>query len=164
MQLMPATAKEMNVGDVTKTDANIHADIKYMRFMMDRYYANEPMTNLDKALFTFASYNAGPARVRKLRAEAGERGLDPNVWFHNVEYVAAERVGQETVTYVSNIYMYYIAYSLVMKNQAARKEAVEKIRSDAANQEAESDEPWLPRWRDRDGWGRTTTLSRPKAT
>ncbi len=131
MQLMPATAKEMNVGDVTKTDANIHAGIKYMRFMMDRYYANEPMTNLDKALFSFASYNAGPARVRKLRAEAGERGLDPNVWFHNVEYVAAERVGQETVTYVSNIYKYYIAYSLVVKNQAAKKEAVEKIKGEA---------------------------------
>ena len=121
MQLMPATAKEMNVGDVTKTDANIHAGIKYMRFMMDRYYANEPMTNLDKALFAFASYNAGPARVRKLRAEAGERGLDPNVWFHNVEYVAAERVGQETVTYVSNIYKYYVAYSLVMKNRRPRR-------------------------------------------
>ena len=111
--------------------ANIHAGIKYMRFMMDRYYAKEPMTNLDKALFTFASYNAGPARVRKLRAEAGERGLDPNVWFHNVEYVAAERVGQETVTYVSNIYKYYIAYSLVMKNRAAKKEAAEKIKGDA---------------------------------
>ena len=131
MQLMPATAKEMNVGDVRKVDANIHAGIKYMRFMMDRYYANEPMTNLDKALFAFASYNAGPARVRKLRAEAGERGLDPNVWFHNVEYVAAERVGQETVTYVSNIYKYYIAYSLVMKSTAARKETVEKIKGDA---------------------------------
>jgi membrane-bound lytic murein transglycosylase MltF len=132
MQLMPATAKEMNVGDVTQTEANIHAGIKYMRFMIDRYYANEPMTELDKALFAFASYNAGPARVRRLRAEAGERGLDPNVWFHNVEYIAAERVGQETVTYVSNIYKYYIAYSLVMKDQAAKKKAIEEIKADAS--------------------------------
>jgi membrane-bound lytic murein transglycosylase MltF len=131
MQLMPATAKEMNVGDVTETEANIHAGIKYMRYMIDQYYGKEPMTNLDKALFAFASYNAGPARVRKLRTEAAERGLDPNVWFHNVEYVAAERIGQETVTYVSNIYKYYIAYSLVMKNQAAKKEAVEKIKGEA---------------------------------
>ena len=121
MQLMPATAKEMNVGDVTKTEANINAGIKYMRYMIDHYYGNEPMTNLDKALFAFASYNAGPARVRKLRAEAKERGLDPNVWFHNVEYVAADRVGQETVTYVSNIYKYYIAYRLILENQAAKK-------------------------------------------
>ena len=131
MQLMPATAKEMNVGDVTKTEANINAGIKYMRYMIDHYYGNEPMTNLDKALFAFASYNAGPARVRKLRAEAKERGLDPNVWFHNVEYVAADRVGQETVTYVSNIYKYYIAYRLLLENQAAKKAAVEKIKADA---------------------------------
>ena len=131
MQLMPATGKEMKVGDVTKTEANIHAGIKYMRFMIDQYYEKEPMTKLDKALFAFASYNAGPARVRQLRQEAAKRGLDPNVWFQNVEYVAAEKVGQETVTYVSNIYKYYIAYRLVMESQAATKAAVEKVRSGA---------------------------------
>ncbi len=129
MQLMPATGKEMNVGDVKEVEANIHAGIKYMRWMIDHYYGDEPMTPLDKALFTFASYNAGPARVRKLRKEAGKRGLDPNVWFHNVEYVAAEKVGQETVTYVSNIYKYYIAYRLVLENRAAREKAVEGITS-----------------------------------
>lgn len=131
MQVMPATGKEMNVGDITKTEANIHAGIKYIRYMIDQYYGKEPMTELDKALFAFASYNAGPARVRKLRAEAGERGLDPNVWFHNVEYVAAERVGQETVTYVANIYKYYIAYRLVLEQQAAQKAAREKLKADA---------------------------------
>jgi len=128
MQLMPATGKEMNVGDITATEANIHAGIKYMRFMIDRYYEKEPMTKLDKALFAFASYNAGPARVRQLRQEAAKRGLNPNVWFQNVEYVAAEKVGQETVTYVSNIYKYYIAYRLVLERRASTKEAVEKIK------------------------------------
>jgi membrane-bound lytic murein transglycosylase MltF len=130
MQVMPATGKEMNVGDITKAEANIHAGIKYMRFMIDQYYAKEPMTKLDKALFAFASYNAGPARVRQLRQEAAKRGLDPNVWFQNVEYVAAEKVGQETVTYVSNIYKYYIAYRLLLESQAAQKQAVEKMRGD----------------------------------
>jgi membrane-bound lytic murein transglycosylase MltF len=102
-----------------------------MRFMVDRYYEKEPMTKLDKVLFAFASYNAGPARVRQLRQEATKRGLDPNVWFQNVEYVAAEKVGQETVTYVSNIYKYYIGYRLMLESRAAQKEAVEKIKSDA---------------------------------
>jgi membrane-bound lytic murein transglycosylase MltF len=129
MQVMPATGKEMKVGDVTKTEANIHAGIKYMRFMINQYYENEPMTKLDKALFAFASYNAGPARVRQLRQEAAKRGLDPNVWFQNVEYVAAEKIGQETVTYVSNIYKYYIAYRLVLESRASTKEAVEKIKA-----------------------------------
>ena len=128
MQLMPAIGKEMQVGNVTETEANIHAGIKYMRFMINHYYQKEPMTKLDKTLFAFASYNAGPGRIRQLRREAAKRGLDPNVWFQNVEYVAAEKIGQETVTYVSNIYKYYIAYHLVMESRAAQKEAVEKIK------------------------------------
>jgi membrane-bound lytic murein transglycosylase MltF len=131
MQLMPATAKDMNVGDVRQVEANIHAGIKYMRWMIDNYYGDEPMTEFDKALFAFASYNAGAGRISQLRKEAAKRGLDPNVWFQNVEYVAAEKIGQETVTYVSNIYKYYIAYRLVLENRAVRKEVVEKIKSGA---------------------------------
>ena len=131
MQLMPATAKDMNVGDVTEVEANIHAGIKYMRWMIDHYYGDEPMTALDKALFAFASYNAGAGRISQLRKEAAKRGLDPNVWFQNVEYVAAEKIGQETVTYVSNIYKYYIAYRLIMESRASTQEAVDKIKAGA---------------------------------
>ena len=128
MQVMPATGKDMNVGDITQTEANIHAGIKYMRWMINQYYEKEPMTQLDKALFAFASYNAGAGRLSSLRKEAAKRGLNPNVWFQNVEYVVAEKVGQETITYVSNIYKYYIAYRLLLESQAARQEAVEKVK------------------------------------
>ena len=123
MQVMPPTGKELNVGDITKLDANIHAGVKYMRFMIDRYYADEPMDNLNKALMTFASYNAGPGRVRQLRRETAARGLDPNVWFGNVERIASERIGRETVTYVSNIFKYYVAYKLLAEQQARRDAA-----------------------------------------
>ena len=99
-----------------------------MRWMIDQYYGKEPMTNLDKALFAFASYNAGAGRISKLRKEATLRGLDPNVWFHNVEYVAAEKIGAETVTYVSNIYKYYIAYQLIMQANAAKAEAAQTLK------------------------------------
>jgi membrane-bound lytic murein transglycosylase MltF len=128
MQLMPATGAEMKVGDVRNTDANIAAGIKYMRVLIDRYYRNEPMTRLNKALFAFASYNAGAARIAKLRKEAARRGLDPNIWFGNVEYVAGERIGQETVSYVGNIFKYYVAYRLVLEQQAAQKVARDKVR------------------------------------
>jgi membrane-bound lytic murein transglycosylase MltF len=129
MQVMPPTGKELNVGDITQIEANIHAGIKYMRYMIDQFYEKEPMTKLDKALFAFASYNAGPAGVARLRKEAAKRGLDPNVWFHNVEYVAAEKIGAEPVTYVSNIYKYYIAYKLIMEQKADREQAAEKLKS-----------------------------------
>jgi membrane-bound lytic murein transglycosylase MltF len=128
MQVMPSTGRELKVGDITQVEANIHAGIKYMRWMIDQYYGKEPMTHLDKALFAFASYNAGAGRISQLRKEAARRGLDPNVWFHNVEYVAAEKIGAETVTYVSNIYKYYIAYKLIMEAKAEREEAAEKIK------------------------------------
>ena len=131
MQIMPATGKDMKVGDIRQTEANIHAGIKYMRWMIDNYYGKEPMTDLDKALFAFASYNAGAGRVQQLRREAARRGLDPNVWFQNVEYVAADKIGQETVTYVSNIYKYYIAYRLLMESQAEKKKAIEKVKGGA---------------------------------
>ena len=128
MQVMPPTGKELNVGDISEVEANIHAGVKYMRFMVDRYYKDEPMDNLNKALMTFASYNAGPGRIRQLRREAATRGLNPNVWFGNVEQVASERIGRETVTYVSNIYKYYIAYRLLAKQQERRNAAEAELK------------------------------------
>ena len=127
MQIMPASGKGLKVGDIRQLEPNIHGGAKYMRWMIDHYYADEPMTALDKALFSFASYNAGPARVARLRAETKKRGMDPNVWFHNVEYVAAEKIGPETVTYVGNIYKYYIAYKLVMEQMQLRQKASEAL-------------------------------------
>jgi membrane-bound lytic murein transglycosylase MltF len=90
------------------------------------------MEPVDKMLFAFASYNAGPGRVQSLRREAAKRGLDPNRWFKNVEVVAAEKVGQETVTYVANIYKYYIAYQLVTQAEAQKREAREQIQKPSA--------------------------------
>jgi membrane-bound lytic murein transglycosylase MltF len=127
MQVMPATGKELNVGDITQIDPNIHAGVKYVRFMIDQYYKNEPMDDLNKGLFAFASYNAGPGRVAGLRKEAAKRGLDPNVWFNNVERVAAEKIGRETVTYVSNIYKYYVAYTLTQGEYLERMEARKQL-------------------------------------
>ena len=118
MQVMPATAQALQVGDITQLEPNIHAGVKYIRFIVDEYYKDEHMDALNKVLFAFASYNAGPARIRALRAEAHSLGLDPNVWFDNVERVAAYRIGRETVQYVANIYKYYIAYTLVQDDVA----------------------------------------------
>jgi membrane-bound lytic murein transglycosylase MltF len=81
------------------------------------------MDALNKGLFALASYNAGPGRVGGLRQEAAKRGLDPNAWFNNVERIAAEKIGRETVTYVSNIYKYYVAYTLVQGEYLERMEA-----------------------------------------
>lgn len=127
MQVMPATGKDMNVGDINQMEPNIHAGVKYMRFMMNQYYSKEPMDDFNKLIFTFASYNAGPGRIRQLRKIAQERGYNPNVWFGNVERIAAEKIGRETVTYVSNIYKYYLAYTLIEEERQVREKAKQQM-------------------------------------
>jgi len=122
MQVMPETGKEQKVGDIRKVGPNVHAGVKYMRFIRDSFFESEPMDDLNKGLFTFAAYNAGPGRIKQLRREAQQRGLNPNLWFGNVERVASERIGRETVTYVSNIYKYYVAYKLISTEAARRKQ------------------------------------------
>jgi membrane-bound lytic murein transglycosylase MltF len=116
MQILPSTAKDKNVGipDIHELDPNIHAGTKYLHFMADNYFSKDPeLDQLNRALFSFASYNAGPAKVAQMRADAKKMGLDPNQWFGNVEVVAAKQIGRETVQYVSNILKYYVAYKLL---------------------------------------------------
>ncbi|MBW2657076.1 MAG: lytic transglycosylase F [Deltaproteobacteria bacterium] len=127
MQVLPSTAADKNVGipDIEELEKNIHAGTKYLRFIIDRYYKDEPMDKLNQTLFGFASYNAGPARVRGLRKKATAMGLDPNIWFNSVEVAAAKVIGRETVQYVSNIYKYYIAYSMIV-SQMEKKEQLRK--------------------------------------
>ena len=123
MQVMPATARDLAVGDIRLVEPNVHAGVKYFRFMMDQYYRDEPMDDINRGLMTLASYNAGPGRIRQLRAETARRGLNPHVWFGNVERIVSERIGRETVQYVSNIYKYYVAYRLVLAREEARTRA-----------------------------------------
>jgi len=123
MQILPTTAADPNVGikDITNLESNIHAGHKYLRFLQDRYFDDPAIDPLDRYLFTFAAYNAGPAKISALRRQAEQRGLDPNVWFQNVAVVAAEKVGRETVQYVSNIYKYYISYKFAREQMEERR-------------------------------------------
>jgi membrane-bound lytic murein transglycosylase MltF len=125
MQVMPTTAKDrnVNINDIHLVEPNIHAGAKYMRFLVDQYFDEPGIDNVNRHLFAFAAYNGGPNRIARLRREAGAKGLDPNKWFSNVELLAAEQIGRETVQYVSNIYKYYIAYKLVLDRAQERNAA-----------------------------------------
>ena len=119
MQLMPATARPLGVGDISKVEPNIHAAAKYSRQLRDQYFSDAGIDDFNKGLFTVAAYNAGPTRIEKLRRLTGERGLDPNVWFDNVEVLAAEKIGAETVGYVANIFKYYVGFKLAFRQVEA---------------------------------------------
>lgn len=121
MQIMPATGRELKVGDIHGEESNIHGGAKYMRRLIDTYFDEPAIGELDRTLFGFASYNAGPGRITSLRHEAARMGLDPNRWFHHVETVAAMKIGRETTQYVANIAKYYIAYKLIEEEQSTAK-------------------------------------------
>ncbi len=123
MQLLPSTAAHppINITDIKTADNNIHAGVKYMRYLIDKFYAREQMDFLNEQLFALAAYNCGPGNVRKLRRGAVQRGLDPNIWFDNVEILAAHHIGRETVQYVSNIYMYYRCYQALQRYKDLRE-------------------------------------------
>jgi membrane-bound lytic murein transglycosylase MltF len=131
MQIKPSTAAAPPIGirGVDRLENNVHAAAKYLRFLIDRYYRDEQMTPLQQEIFAMASYNAGPARIAGLRREARAAGLDPNRWFENVEAIAAREIGRETVDYVSNIYKYYLAYSLLFERRTARERAESTARA-----------------------------------
>lgn len=129
MQVLPSTAADPNVdiAQIEKLENNIHAGVKYLRFLRNQYFEDQPMDDFNKTLFCFAAYNAGPARISKLRNEARQSNLDPNVWFRNVEIVASKRIGRETVQYVSNIYKYYIAYRLLVEKAEEKQEVKREL-------------------------------------
>src|SRR3954462_6093232 len=103
MQVLPTTGASMKVGDIKRLEPNVHAGVKYLRTIIEKYFSDPAIGDLDRTLFAFAAYNAGPRRIKALRRRPAMRGLDPNVWFGNVEAIASQVIGTETVHYVSNI-------------------------------------------------------------
>jgi membrane-bound lytic murein transglycosylase MltF len=127
MQIMPRTGAAMEVGDITEIEPNIHAGAKYMDQIMTRYFPDAAFSEQDRTLFAFASYNAGPGTIVKMRKFAQKQGLDKNKWFHNVELAVAEKIGIQTTTYVRSIYKYYIAYKLTLKHIEEKRNAKELL-------------------------------------
>jgi len=121
MQVIPknAAASPINISNVEVAQYNIEAGAKMLRNIADTYFNDPKLDALNKTLMVFASYNAGPNRIARLRKQASTEGLDPNQWFGNVELVVAKDIGQETVQYVSNIYKYYVAYELTLEQSRA---------------------------------------------
>ncbi|OBT07276.1 lytic transglycosylase F [Vibrio sp. UCD-FRSSP16_10] len=132
MQVLPATAKDpyINIPNIKPVENNIHAGTKYLRFIHDRYFSDSDINDNDKVYFSLASYNAGPAKIRRMRALAKKQGFDHNVWFNNVEIVARRNIGREPVQYVANINRYYTIYKQLGEIQDERR----KIHDDLNNQ------------------------------
>jgi membrane-bound lytic murein transglycosylase MltF len=137
MQLMPATGTAMKVGDILQEGPNIHAGTKYMAHLMDRYFKGARFDEQNRNLFAFASYNAGPGNISRVRTRAMKEGVNPDVWFNQVEPIAARMIGQETVRYVRNVFKYYVAYKLAQQTEGERAQAIELLKRKAKETEDE---------------------------
>jgi membrane-bound lytic murein transglycosylase MltF len=127
MQLLPSTAADKAVGipDVSTVENNVHAGVKYLNWLRQTYFSNETISPLDRVLFSFAAYNAGPGNMKRARRGAKRLGFDPNRWFGNVEIGMYRVVSGEPASYVRNIYKYYVTYQGLEKSRQAREKAIE---------------------------------------
>lgn len=123
MQIKPSTAADSNVGidDISEPGDNIRAGARYLRFLIDRYFSDDEIDELQGWFFALAAYNAGPARIQRLRRQAAAEGYDPNRWLDNVEVIVARKIGRETVRYVRNVFKYYVAYKLAWEHREAQR-------------------------------------------
>jgi membrane-bound lytic murein transglycosylase MltF len=105
MQIKPSTARDRNVNlpNISDLETNIHAGVKYLAFLRDRYFSSNDYTPEEKENFALAAYNAGPRKVLQLQQKTRELGLNPYKWFYNVETTARQVIGHETVNYVTSI-------------------------------------------------------------
>ena len=126
MQLMPATAagREVGIADISSLENNIHAGVKYLHWLRKTYFADDGISELDRVLFSFAAYNAGPGNMKRARRRAKQLGFDANRWFGNVEIGMYRSVSGEPASYVRNIYKYYVTYQGLEKSRQARRIAL----------------------------------------
>ena len=127
MQVLPSTSasKEVGIPDISSMDDNVHAGVKYLHWLRETYYSDEAISALDRVLFSFAAYNAGPGNMKRARSRAKKLGFDPNRWFGNVEIGMYRAVSGEPASYVRNIYKYYVTYQGLEKTRLARTKALE---------------------------------------
>ena len=129
MQVLLSTAADPKVGipDIHEAEQNVHAGVKYLRFLRDHYFTKPEIDPLDRVLFSFAAYNAGPGNIARARRRAKTMKFDPNVWFHNVEVAAARTISREPVIYVRNIYKYFVTYKQLERARKLRDAAKSKL-------------------------------------
>ncbi len=128
MQLMPATARELGVSDVTDPSQNIKAGSTYLNQMWNRW---ESIPDSSQRLkFTLASYNCGYSHVVDARRLAEKYDADPKLWDNNVEQYLLNLMypenyndevvrygyvmGEEPVNYVNQILERYEQYAQLL--------------------------------------------------
>jgi membrane-bound lytic murein transglycosylase MltF len=123
MQIRPSTAadRNINIPNMTVLENNVHAGVKYLAFLRDRYFKDDMINERNRIRFSLAAYNAGPKKIRRAQKLAEKMGWDRYRWFRNVEIATLKLVGQETVQFVNNINKYYVLFKLQKRTERLRE-------------------------------------------
>ena len=72
MQVKPSTAAAppISIPDISNAENNIHAGVKVLNSIANNYFNDPKIDPVNRLLFTFAAYNAGPNRIAELRKRA----------------------------------------------------------------------------------------------
>jgi len=122
MQMLPRTAEELGVTNLTEPEQAISSGIRYLNWTRDRFSKNLPVQ--EQIFFSLASYNAGFGHVKDAQRLARQLGLRDDKWFNHVEkamlllqqkeYYKKSRFGYvrgtEPVNYVRDIHQRYLSY------------------------------------------------------
>jgi membrane-bound lytic murein transglycosylase F len=122
MQMLPRTAKELGVTNLTEPEQAISSGIRYLNWTRERFSKDLPVQ--EQIFFSLASYNAGYGHVKDAQRLARKLGLRDDKWFNHVEkamlllqqkkYYKKARFGYvrgtEPVNYVRNIHQRYLSY------------------------------------------------------
>jgi len=132
MQLVPGTAKRYGLDSLSQTaEQSLIAGTNYI-IDLDNYWKDKISYKEERIKFILASYNIGLGHVIDARNIASKYGKDPNLWFHNVEYMVLQKSnpkvyndpivkcgycrGQETFMYVKEILNRYENYLRIQQN------------------------------------------------
>jgi membrane-bound lytic murein transglycosylase F len=122
MQMLPRTAEELGVTNLTEPEQAISSGIRYLNWTRDRFSKDLPVQ--EQIFFSLASYNAGFGHVKDAQRLARQLGLRDDKWFNHVEkamlllqqkeYYKKARFGYvrgtEPVNYVRDIHQRYLSY------------------------------------------------------
>ncbi|MCQ2379190.1 MAG: transporter substrate-binding domain-containing protein, partial [Victivallaceae bacterium] len=146
MQVMPDTAKELGITNLTDPENGIAAGTKYMAKLREHF--TDAATPRDVLCFTLAAYNAGLGHVLDARKLAKQQGLDPRVWFNHTEkalellqyrkYSKQAKYGycrsSETLPYVRDIMLQVLVYWEILETEKKRLSETEKGKNNKAKE------------------------------
>jgi membrane-bound lytic murein transglycosylase F len=129
MQLLPVTASEYGVSDLTNPEENIFAGTRHVLWLQD-YWSEKVLDSVERRKFILASYNVGHGHVMDAVRLTEKYGKNPNIWDGNVEELLLQKSsskyfndevvafgycrGIEPVTYVKAIYAIFDNYKVLI--------------------------------------------------